>query len=77
MVVIPKEARGYAVIVPKKVVRLSVGRHLLKRRVLEALRALPFPLPPSLIVFPRRSASSVHYQDIVTELTALLSSIRT
>ncbi len=73
MLVVPKEARGYAVIIPKKVVRLSSARHALKRRVLEALRT--FPLPPSLIIFPRASAGSVHYEDLRTELGSLLSNI--
>jgi len=75
MVVLPEEARGYAVIIPKKVVRLSAARHALKRRVLEALRT--FPLPPALIVFPRASASSVNYQDLRAELSSLLSNSRT
>ncbi len=75
MLVVPKEMHGYAVIIPKKVVRLSSARHRLKRQVLEALRSLP--LPPALIVFPRASASGVHYQDLRTELGSLLSTLHT
>ncbi|MFA6407937.1 MAG: ribonuclease P protein component [Candidatus Paceibacterota bacterium] len=75
LLVIPKkDVQGYAVIIPKKVVRLSSRRHRLKRQVLEALRTLP-SLPPALIVFPRSVTSSVNYKDIVTELGALLSTI--
>ena len=74
MVVLPEEARGYAVVIPKKVIRLASKRHQTKRRVLEALRALA--LPPSLIVFPRSSASSVNYEDMKAELQKLLSTIR-
>ncbi len=74
MIVIPEEIRGYAVVIPKKVVRLASSRHLLKRRVLEALHTIS--LPPSLIVFPRLSASSVHYQDIKAELSRLISTTR-
>jgi len=69
--VLPRAASGYAVVIPKKVIRLSSARHRLKRRVLEALRELT--LPPSLIVFPKASADSVDYQDIKAELGALLS----
>lgn len=73
-VVFSKEVKGYAVVVPKKVARLSVTRHRIKRRVLAALRALPTnTLPPALIVFPKASASSVSYQDIQAELKNLLS----
>lgn len=72
--VIPKEQKGYAVIVPKKVARLSVTRHLIKRRVLAALRAFP-SLPPALIIFPKSSVSSMHYRDIKAELFGLLSKI--
>lgn len=69
-----EKVRGYAVVIPKKVVRLSSARHRLKRQVLEALRTLS--LPPALIVFPRASASSVNYEGITTELKELLSNIK-
>ncbi len=73
--VVPENVRGYAVVLPNKVIRLSSARHRLARRVLMALRILP--LPPAIIVFPRSSASSVNYRDIKTELGKLLSTIRT
>ena len=70
-VIIPQHnEHGYAVVIPKKVAKLSVQRHQIKRRVLSALRALP--LPNALIVFPRSSVSSVSYQDIKIELAKLL-----
>lgn len=69
-----KEVKGYAVVVSKKVARLSVTRHRLKRRVLEALRALP--LPKALIIFPKASAAALSSQEIRKELTALLSKIQ-
>ncbi len=69
-----KEAKGYAVIVPKKVARLSVTRHRIKRRVLAALRTLP-SLPPALIIFPKPSAHSVSYQDTRAEIAHMLSNI--
>lgn len=70
-VVLPKEGVGYAVVVSKKVARLSVTRHRIKRRILAALRTLT--LPSSFIVFPKASAGSVSYKDIQTELLYLLS----
>ncbi len=72
--VVSKEAKGYAVVVSKKVVRLSVTRHRIKRRVLAALRTLP-SLPPALIIFPKSSASSVSYQDMRMEIADILSKI--
>lgn len=72
-VVIPKEGRGYAVVVSKKSAKLAVTRHAIKRRVLAALRALSASLPRALIVFPRTSAGSVSYKDIQSELAVLLS----
>jgi ribonuclease P protein component len=71
-----KEGKGYAVVISKKVARLSVTRHRIKRHILAALRALPIgTLPSSLIILPKSSVSSVSYQDIKTEIAALLSKI--
>jgi len=75
MLVLPEEVRGYAVVIPKKVIRFSSSRHHLKRQILEILRTLP--LPPALIVFPRASAHSVKYQDLKQELSDLLATIKT
>lgn len=73
LVLFPEEGvRGYAVVIPKKVVRLSSSRHALKRRVTEVLTSLP--LPPSLVVFPRFGATQVHYEDMRNELADLLTS---
>ena len=72
--IVPKSGEGYAVVVPKKIARLSVTRHLIKRRALAALRTLP--LPPALIVFSRSSLDGVHYQDIKKELADILSTIK-
>jgi len=62
---------GYAVVVPKKVARLSTARHRIKRRVLAVLKTLP--LPKGLIVFPRAVVKDMPYDEIRTELTKLLS----
>jgi len=69
-ILIPKEGEGYAVVVPKKIARISAKRHQIKRRVLAALKALR--LPKALIVFPHSSVSSVSYQDIKEELANLI-----
>lgn len=66
--------QGYAVVVSKKVAQLSVTRHLIKRRVLHALKTLP--LPQTLILFPRPSIVGIHYKDIKIELIDLLSKIQ-
>ena len=70
-VIIPHEGRGYAVVIPKKVIKSAVGRHKLKRTVFSLLRELP--RPTALIVFPKAEATGVHYQDLKTELIELLS----
>lgn len=72
-IVIPRKSKGYAVIVSKKVARLSVTRHVIKRRVLAALRVLT--IPQSLVVYPKSSVSGMRYHDIKTELVLLLSKI--
>jgi len=73
MAVFSEEALGYAVVVSKKVARLSVTRHRIKRQVFEALRTLP--LPKSLILFPQSTTASMTYQDVQAELIGLLSKI--
>lgn len=64
------EAEGYAVVVSKKVARLSVARHKMKRRVLAALRTLS--LPRALIVMPKSSVAGLSYASVRDELAALL-----
>ena len=63
---------GYAVVVPKKIARLSVTRHRIKRRVLEALRTLSVP-KKGLIVFPRAGVEDMGYDEMRSELAQLLS----
>ncbi|MFA6007010.1 MAG: ribonuclease P protein component, partial [Candidatus Paceibacterota bacterium] len=71
--VVSSDARGYAVIIPKKIARLSVTRHRIKRRVFAALRTLP--LPPAVIIFPKSSAGSVSYEDTKKEIAALFAKL--
>jgi len=71
--VVSEEAKGYAVVVSKKVARLSVTRHRVKRKLFVALRTLKFPY--ALILFPKASACSMDYWSIKIELAELLSKI--
>lgn len=71
--ILPREAKGYAVIVSKKTARLSVTRHRIKRQVLAALRALR--PPGALILFPKPSALKLEYRQIKMEIAGLLSKI--
>jgi len=66
---------GNAVVVSKKVARLSVTRHRIKRQVLSVLRALHSPTR-SLVVFPQSAVAQMKYQEIKTEITQLLSKIK-
>ena len=72
--ILPVGEQGYAVVVPKKIARLSVTRHRMKRQILEVLHTLR--LPPACIVFSRSSLNGVHYPDIEKELTNLFSDIK-
>lgn len=73
-VFVPTTARGYAVVVPKKVSLLSSRRHRIKRRVLGALRTLSaVPLLPSFILYPRASVLKMRYDELRAELAELLS----
>lgn len=73
--ILSKESSGYAVVVPKKIARLSVTRHRIKRRVLEALRTTPLP-SSALILFPKQSVAHLTHKEAVVELTGLLSKVR-
>ena len=72
---ISREVKGYAVVIQKKVARLSVTRHRIKRQVLAILASFDTPLPPALILFPKSSVSSVSYRDMKAEIEKLLSNI--
>ena len=69
----PKMQKDMLSLCLKKVARLSVTRHRIKRRVLAALRARPSPLPPSLVLYPRPSVLNMSYDALQKELTKLLS----
>lgn len=70
---------GYAVVVSKKVAKLAVTRHRIKRRVLSALRTLQASesnLPKTLIIFPKNSVSAMPFKQVTKELVEVLSKIR-
>lgn len=64
---------GAAVIISKKVAKLSVTRHLLKRRTLAA--ALSYASETALIISLRPGAAALSKNAFVEELTELLQKI--
>ncbi len=65
------ETGGCAVVVSKKIAKLSVLRHLLKRRVLSVLK--PYCAKDlALIVYARPGANALPYQVLKDELENLL-----
>jgi ribonuclease P protein component len=69
--VVSVQSKGSAVVVPKKVARLSVTRHRIKRRVLAVLRTLP--RPRSIILFPNAKVATMPYEELGAEIALLLS----
>jgi ribonuclease P protein component len=73
-ITVSKKGVGSAVVVSKKVAKSSVERHLLKRRVREAVA--PWNSDAyALIVYARAGAGSLPYSAIVSELSPLLHRI--
>jgi len=71
--VLPVEGHGYAVVISKKTLRLSVDRHRLKRQIIGALRRpSALPLPQALILFPKASALTLDPAHLRAELSTLL-----
>lgn len=65
---------GVAVVISKKVARLAVSRHLLKRRVLAVLR--PYVSPKRiLVVHTRAGAASLSFPELKEELLSLVTQI--
>lgn len=72
-IVVPHHGVGYAVVVSKKIARLSTTRHLLKRRILAILGGLT--LPPALVVFPKSGAIGLTFAELKEELSGLTKRI--
>lgn len=69
----PQEG-GLAAVISKKIARLSVSRHLLKRRILSV--ALPFGSPDrAIVIYARPGAAALPYSELKAELSALLSRV--
>jgi ribonuclease P protein component len=65
---------GIAVVISKKVARLAVSRHLLKRRILAVLR--PYVSDTLvLVVHTRTGASAIPFPELKEELLSLVRSI--
>jgi ribonuclease P protein component len=69
-----KNGVGFAFVVSKKVAKLSVGRHLLKRRVREAAKNWCSD-SYALIVYARAGSATLTYKEIEAELTPLLQRV--
>ena len=61
-----------AVVVPKKVAKLSVSRHLLKRRVLSLLAPWYSPTR-AVLIFARPGSKELDYPTLAKEITDLLT----
>jgi ribonuclease P protein component len=65
---------GSAIVVPKKVVKSAVGRHLLKRRIRAVLKPRSSK-DAILVVFARSGAADLSFQELERELSSLLEGI--
>ena len=63
---------GCAAVISKKIAKLSVLRHLLKRRMLSVMKDY-CSKNTALIVYARPGAATLPYQELKTELSELLS----
>jgi len=65
---------GVAAVISKKVARLSVSRHLLKRRIMAVLA--PYASSDrAIVVYARAKAASLPYSELKAELTELLARV--
>jgi ribonuclease P protein component len=63
---------GLAVVVSKKAAKLAVSRHLLKRRMLAAMR-LYARADRAIIAYARPGAAALSYRALEAELSELLA----
>ena len=68
-------ARGphsrFAIVVSKKVARLAVTRHLLKRRITAVLKDVPAD-GRSIVVYAKAGSASLPFKELSQELSGLL-----
>ena len=67
----PEGSGGCGVVVSKKVVKSSVARHLLKRRIREVIRPT-CRIDAVLVVYARPGAPSLPFEELKSELSELL-----
>lgn len=65
---------GGGIVVPKKIAKKSVDRHLLKRRMREVVRPY-LSADQSLIVYAKPGAPSLSFPELNKELSALIEGI--
>jgi ribonuclease P protein component len=63
--------KGFAIVVSKKVARLSVSRHLLKRRIASMLRELP-PFDRAVVVYAKAGSPALPFANAKKELLDLI-----
>jgi len=67
----------FSFVVPNKVKKTSVGRHLIKRRMSAVVEKLLITLKPgiSAILFAKKDVTKVPFEEIEKEITELLKRI--
>lgn len=63
-----------AVVIPKKEIKRSVDRHLVKRRIMESLTTIPQGY--SIILYIRAGAFLLSFHELAEEITTLLRQAR-
>jgi ribonuclease P protein component len=68
------DVSGCAVVISKKVEKGSVRRHLLKRRILSAIKTVYLPAQ-ALIVYAREGSGTLPFSELSVELQNLLARV--
>ena len=68
----------FSFVVPNKVKKTSVGRHLIKRRMSAVVEKLLITLKPSIsaIIFAKKDVSSLPFSEIEKEIVELMKKAR-
>lgn len=69
-----KSIKGCAVVVGKKIIKTSVGRHKIKRRVKYMLNMLEINY--GCVIFAKKGASLLSFSDLKEEISTLLDNIK-
>ncbi len=62
----------FAVVISAKSAKRSVDRHLIKRRVMEAIQKLPIKTEVSCVFYAKAAATKASFKQIHTEINSLL-----